>query len=524
MPTKSEKYPSMDFQTILSHSGSLLDILSDCIISMNPDGHILHINQQAISELCMDDPSVLESASALYIQDMLSLIHEGRDILPGLLIKIKEECSDKVSLPGHVYIQNKLTGTLFPVKGHFSALRENDHIRGLILSFQDITGELSQEYIINTALVKTKIYPWFFDIEKSEFVLDPRYFEYLNLPSRPGNMLSLEEYMELVHPDDRPLLTEGFAIQLSGEEKYEKPVSFRLRRGDGQWEWFEGQSTYMGNLSGMPRRLIGICMSIQQHKDIENTLLTARIKAEESDMLKSAFLANMSHEIRTPLNAIVGFSELLTHSFEELNKEDRDNFSKLINKNCDQLLALINDILDLSQIESGSVIYDLKKTDLNSLLKEVYDQQLFHNRSEVRLELDIPPSGQQIMTDRSRLSQLINILAGNALKFTEKGMVRIGYFVADDNTVHIYVKDTGTGIAAEDLPRIFDRFYKANSFKPGTGLGLSICKVISQFLQGEISVSSKPNEGSCFTLSLPIYTEMPAPVENRINILDKNPL
>ena len=130
----------------------------------------------------------------------------------------------------------------------------------------------------------------------------------------------MEEYVNMIHPDDRQAMADAFIVQLSGMETFDKSVPFRLHRGDGTWEWFEGQSTYIANISGHPYRLVGICMSIQEYKDIENTLIEARKKAEESDRLKMAFLANMSHEIRTPLNAIVGFSDVIGSTYDELSE------------------------------------------------------------------------------------------------------------------------------------------------------------------------------------------------------------
>ena len=209
------------------------------------------------------------------------------------------------------------------MKGRFCRLPFDDGVEVIIFYFRNITSELTQEYILNTALNRTRIYPWFFDLDRQIFSLDARYFEYLGIEPEPGYTLSMDRYLKLIHPDDQKQLFDAFSVQFSGDTIYEKPVPFRILRGDGRGEWFEGQSTYIGKLSGLPYRLVGICMSIQEHKDIEDTLISARMKAEESDRLKTAFLANMSHEIRTPLNAIVGFSDVLSSTFEELSHQER---------------------------------------------------------------------------------------------------------------------------------------------------------------------------------------------------------
>ena len=160
----------------------------------------------------------------------------------------------------------------------------------------------------------------------------------MGIPAGENNTLTMDEYVSMIHPDDRQTMADAFVVQLSGTETFDKAVPFRLRRGDGTWEWFEGQSTYIANISGHPNRLAGICMSIQEYKDIENTLIEARKKAEESDRLKMAFLANMSHEIRTPLNAIVGFSDVIASTYNELSDEVRAEFVRLISINSEHLV------------------------------------------------------------------------------------------------------------------------------------------------------------------------------------------
>ena len=287
---------------------------------------------------------------------------------------------------------------------------------------------------------------------------------------------------------------------------YDKPVPFRILRGDGKWEWFEGQSTYIGKLSGLPYRLVGICMSIQEHKDIEHTLIEARIKAEESDRLKTAFLANMSHEIRTPLNAIVGFSDVLSSTFEELSHQEREEFVNLINTNSEQLLRLINDILDLSKIESNTMEFVFAPCSLRTLMHEILAEQNMNIYSEkMQVTAMLPEDDLCIMTDVSRLKQVLVNLLNNSRKFTKEGYINLGYTLLEqEKQVELFVEDTGEGIAGEHLEHIFERFYKVNSFKQGTGLGLSICLTIVEHLLGTISVNSEMGRGTRFTVRLPL--------------------
>lgn len=164
-----------------------------------------------------------------------------------------------------------------------------------------------------------------------------------------------------MHPDDRAMLSEALRMQLSNQE-IQDTFSYRLMRGDGTWEWFSAQSMYLSRTGdGSPYRVVGVCQSIQDHKTTEENLRAARDKAQESERLKSAFLANMSHEIRTPLNAIVGFSNLLTGGEIDTGTEEAREYATLINKNCDYLITLVTDILDLSRIETGSMEYSFKR-------------------------------------------------------------------------------------------------------------------------------------------------------------------
>lgn len=236
---------------------------------------------------------------------------------------------------------------------------------------------------------------------------------------------------------------------------------------------------------------------------IDNTVLVeARAKAEESDRLKSAFIANMSHEIRTPLNAIVGFSELLTMD-EELEKEERDEYIKLIRTNTDLLLQLINDILDLSKIEAGVLDFIPEKVDVNLLLSGIEALYKMKAREDVEIKFAGEHSGANFLfVDKNRLSQIICNFLNNALKFTAKGYIHFGYEVRESD-MYFFVEDTGTGIPREKQESIFQRFVKLDSFKQGTGLGLSICSTIVEKWKGEIGVESEEGHGSKFWFTVP---------------------
>ena len=238
---------------------------------------------------------------------------------------------------------------------------------------------------------------------------------------------------------------------------------------------------------------------ISEQLRYEDQLKKAKEKAEESDRLKSAFLSNMSHEIRTPLNAIVGFSGIMA---DIDNAEERKKYFNIIESSNKRLLLLINEVLDLSKIESGTLAFDYTPVRMNDLFHEIFmTHQLYANQAS--LVLEIPEEETCIKTDKNRLTQVISNLLNNAVKFTPKGTITIGYRLISD-FVELYVRDTGIGIPKDKVDKIFNRFMKVDDFAPGTGLGLSICKTIVERLGGDISVVSEEGVGSLFSFRIPI--------------------
>ena len=252
-------------------------------------------------------------------------------------------------------------------------------------------------------------------------------------------------------------------------------------------------------LEGRAPLIIGISWDITNMQNIEQELVQARIKAEQSDRLKTAFLANMSHEIRTPLNAIVGFSRLMTMAD---NAADEKLYSDIINQNSEILLQLINDILDLAKIEAGTLEYIRYPMDLGELCRNVYEMHKDRVQTGVVLILDNKDTSLIINEDQNRIMQVVTNLITNAIKFTFKGEIRFGFEVRKEY-IDFYVKDTGMGISEEKIKMIFERFVKLNTFVQGTGLGLAICRVIVEKLGGEITAESKLNEGSTFRFTIP---------------------
>ena len=244
---------------------------------------------------------------------------------------------------------------------------------------------------------------------------------------------------------------------------------------------------------------------LKQNKKIAESkkcLEQSRLNAESAMHAKSLFLSNMSHEIRTPLSALSGFSNLLTD--QGLDAETRRQCSDVIQQNSDLLLKLINDILELSRIESGYMSFSFKRCKVRELIDDIYmtHQVLIAPHLEFLKEVDNTPL--EINVDRERLIQVLTNFLNNAGKFTETGYIKLGYsYLPDEGKVQIYVEDTGRGIPREEQRMIFSRFYKQNEFSQGAGLGLSICQVIIEKLGGKIELKSEVGKGSRFTVILP---------------------
>ena len=228
-------------------------------------------------------------------------------------------------------------------------------------------------------------------------------------------------------------------------------------------------------------------------------LITQRQRAEESDRMKSVFLANMSHEIRTPLNAIIGFSHYIMNDDDP---ENRKKYMEIIDNNTNLLLQIINDILDLSKLEAGMSDLKFETTDIIAMVLNVIKEYSSNMKPGVKLLTDIPSSSIIAPTDAKRIQQVLHNLISNSVKYTESGSITLKVEEAEEYLIFSVI-DTGSGIPADKLEVIFDRFEKLDQFVQGTGLGLAICKSIADKLGGKISVTSKVGEGSAFSLAIP---------------------
>ena len=475
--------------------------IRDGLITYDTDLRIHFVNRALVEMLGLSsDTYMARSYEGQIAGSIFHIYMNGENILQTLL---KQVIRDKkpVIIPEKAFMQENTKGTYFPVSGEVVPIFAKDKLTGMAIVCRNISEEEMQRRFFNMAVEESSIYPWQYNTRLKCFHFPGGLLQRFNCYDNTG-YISREELDLIIHPGDLPRTRKHFNDIMLGHEPNSR-MSFRLQNADGGYEWWEFRSTaYDGLTADIPYMVLGVCQSIQRYKDTEDELIAARDRALQADKLKSAFLANMSHEIRTPLNAIVGFSDLLK-DLEAFSSEEVQQFVETININCTLLLALINDILDLSRIESGTMDFQLSSYNLTFIMQQVYDSQRLSMPQGVELRTDFPEgTGKDIVTDSVRLKQVVNNLINNARKFTAKGSITLGYSMEEPGYTTVFVEDTGAGISDEDQKHIFERFYKADSFTQGAGLGLSICQTIVERLHGTITVTSKLGRGTRFEVRL----------------------
>ena len=475
--------------------------IRDGLITYDTDLRIHFVNRALVEMLGLSSETYMARSYEGQIAGSIFHIYmNGENILQTLL---KQVIRDKkpVIIPEKAFMQENTKGAYFPVSGEVVPIFAKDKLTGMAIVCRNISEEEMQRRFFNMAIEESSIYPWQYNTRLKCFHFPGGLLQRFNCYDNTG-YISREELDLIIHPGDLPRTRKHFNDIMLGHEPNSR-MSFRLQNADGGYEWWEFRSTaYDGLTADIPYMVLGVCQSIQRYKDTEDELIAARDRALQADKLKSAFLANMSHEIRTPLNAIVGFSDLLK-DLEAFSSEEVQQFVETININCTLLLALINDILDLSRIESGTMDFQLSSYNLTFIMQQVYDSQRLSMPQGVELRTDFPEgTGKDIVTDSVRLKQVVNNLINNARKFTAKGSITLGYSMEEPGYTTVFVEDTGAGISDEDQKHIFERFYKADSFTQGAGLGLSICQTIVERLHGTITVTSKLGRGTRFEVRL----------------------
>ena len=356
-------------------------------------------------------------------------------------------------------------------------------------------GNVEYDFILKAM----KIAVWHYDSETQTFIFEKDYRDGTNnhVPSADD---SFHDTLSDIAPADVDRVNNAFTDMCEGRTDFYHQEYQVIDKSAGTSYWEDSYATIVDrNAEGKPTKIVGTSQRIDERKELEASLVTARNKAEESDRLKTAFLANMGHEIRTPLNAIVGFSDLLPMVQGE---EERNQLIAEIQLNNQKLLRIIDGLVSMSQIEAGAKSLLLAKVDINQLLQKMADT--YQPTTNVPISLQCQKNQLLIESDREKLMEIIDNLMQNAVKFTTEGQITLGYDLVEDDRVRIWVRDTGKGIAEADHERIFDRFIKLDEYIPGTGLGLSVAKSHVQSLGGTIGVDSKLGEGSTFWIEMPL--------------------
>ncbi len=319
-------------------------------------------------------------------------------------------------------------------------------------------------------------------------------------------------FTDLSFPDDKEREMPLFGQILEGKiDNYR--LEKRVKKKDGSFLWIDLSVTGRRNTEGDIVMFIGMAINITERKTAELELITAKEKAEESNRLKTEFLNNMSHEIRTPMNGIIGFSEMLDKY--DLSYEKRKYYAKIVQNSSHQLLRIIDDILEISTLETKQIALNEEVFCLNDSLMELFS--IFNLKSKERnipiyLKKSLSDSQCQIISDKTKLNKILSNLLENALKFTSKGFIEMGYYIKANNLV-IYVKDTGIGISPKNHKSIFERFSQEekgiSQNHGGLGLGLSISKENAQLLGGDITLESEKGKGSVFFVTIPYKPVIP---------------
>lgn len=475
------------------------------VITYDADFRIHFTNLSLLRMLHLPVDVTVRPYEGLPAGSIFKIYSNGKNVLHEMLKEVIKEGKSCI-IPSNSFMQEVHSGNYFPISGEMVPIHSRGEITGVALSCHNVSDEEMRKRFFDLAIEDSSIYPWQFNIRTNIFTFPQGFLQQFGF-DESVTTITREGMEEMVHPEELGHIRSLFDAALTGRNQNTR-MSFRQRNADGHYEWWEYRTSVLSGLtSDEPYSILGVCQSIQRYKSTEEELTIARDKALQADKLKSAFLANMSHEIRTPLNAIVGFSDLLSDT-SAFTEEEVSQFIATINKNCSLLLALINDILDLSRIESGTMDFQFARHSLPLLLKNVHDSQQLNMPPGVELKLEIPAGSKKYMvTDNVRLQQVVNNLINNAAKFTISGSITVGYAEDEPGYTSLFVEDTGKGISQDGLDHIFERFYKVDNFTQGAGLGLSICQTIVMRLNGTIRVTSEVGKGTRFTVRIPDVCE-----------------
>ena len=463
---------NVQMQTFEAYNDPVNDYASDKLVSLEEYLNVIH----------PEDRSLVNDA----LQSMLL----GRNMNINLTCRIQTRHDD-------TWQYCNITGVPFEFGESGDVIRYTG-FRQNISKLHQLNEELKERnYKMELTFKTVGMSYWDYDVKTRQY----RSFNDPVNDFNPEKAIMPEDYLKAAHPEDTERVRENMVGMSAGQYK-EFSLQYRSRtKWDQDWQTLivtglPSERDKKGNVI----RYTGIAFNNTKWEKMAQELKEMKDKAELSDRLKSAFLANMSHEIRTPLNAIVGFSELLVDSDDP---DEKKEYWHIIESNNDLLLRLINDILDLSKIESGIIDRKRERFNLTQLCNELYVMMRSKiPNADVELVQDNPCPECWIFLDSNRLKQVWMNFLTNAVKYTRSGYIRMGYSVEKDG-IRFYVEDTGTGIPKELQDRVFGRFQKLNEFVQGTGLGLAISRAIVEAAGGEIGFTSEQGIGSTFWAWVP---------------------
>jgi PAS domain S-box-containing protein len=480
---------------------SLADNSEVGILQVTPEGAPIYINPVMLRMIDVDDPAQI--AGKTIIDFVVPADQET-------LAKQMKQRHQNISSSYEVEITS-LKGVRKNVMISAAPIMDDDgRLESTISSVVDITDHKNAEKKLQESekrLMETQriaqLGTWEFDVIAGEIQWSKETFKIAGRP--PQDKFTLDEYFDLIHPEDLPRLEKVVMQSILSQEPYEIELRHRLPDGSYNHTLTRGEPVIVNN---DVVKFIGSVLDITQRKQEEEELKRAKNAAEAANLAKSTFLANMSHELRTPLNAILGFSELMTRD-SNLSAEQLSNL-ETIGRSGEHLLALINDVLEISKIEAGRVILHPERFDLHRLLLVI--EEMFSLRAQekgltlvVERTADVP---RFILADQGKLRQsLINIL-GNAVKFTTQGGITLRV-KSEEGTLFFEVEDTGAGIAQDELDRVFDVFVQSasgQSSKQGSGLGIPISQKFVQMMGGGLTVQSEVGKGTIFRFDVQVET------------------
>ncbi|MFO1015025.1 MAG: ATP-binding protein [Caulobacteraceae bacterium] len=395
------------------------------------------------------------------------------------------------------------------VRAEFSPWRDSaGAVAGVMLGMTDITklvqaleNKERAEERLNVAMAITDIHVWEMDYVQKTLTTAGAADTFFERPQTYDDVLDMNS---TVHPDDRHIADAAWAKY--AETGVSHGVEIRMNRSDNKEVWANSIAFIVANAAGETERIIGAMQNITARKQAEKELVAAKQAAEAASLAKSDFLANMSHEIRTPLNGVLGMAQAVLR--DDLSEVQRDRV-QVIQKSGETLLAILNDILDLSKIEAGKLTLEAIEFDIGELALGAHAAfTATANGKGVEFNLTVDEEAQGVyLGDPTRLRQVLYNLVSNSLKFTDDGEVRVRVS-RPSGALRITVNDTGCGISEDQLATLFDKFVQADASTTrrfgGTGLGLSICRELAELMGGSIQVTSRVGEGSVFTVDLPL--------------------